>query len=164
MRLRQTWIWLSLLLSLLLAGCGFRLRGSYLLPEQLSTLYVQSHDEYSEVSQQLKRLLKANNTQLLSQASPEYPVVQLQGDKLDRRTLSIFSNGQVAEYELIYSVEYALRLPQQDATKQKVEIYRNYQDDPDAALAKSKELELIINEMRQQAADRIMRQLAATSQ
>jgi LPS-assembly lipoprotein len=82
-------------------------------------------------------------------------------DKLDRRTLSVFNNGQVAEYELIYTVKYQLRIPQQEVQQFKFELNRDYQDDPNSALAKSRELNLMLTEMRKQAADKILRNLAS---
>ncbi len=65
-------------------------------------------------------------------------------DGLQRRTLSLFPNGQVAEYELIYTVE----LSDDDAgsgchSPTKLSLYRDYQDDPSRALAKARELDLI---------------------
>ncbi|OZB36659.1 MAG: hypothetical protein B7X50_13020, partial [Alishewanella sp. 34-51-39] len=76
------------------------------------------------------------------------------------RTLSLFANGQVAEYELIYKVEYRIQLPGEQEQFYQFELYRDYQDDPNQALAKAQELELLLSELRQQAANRIIRQLA----
>jgi len=41
------------------------------------------------------------------------------------------------------------------------EVVRDYQDDPDRALAKSRELTLLLNEMRKVAADKILRDMAS---
>ena len=88
------------------------------------------------------------------------PVLMLQQDSLERRTLSLFPNGQVAEYELIYRVQYQLLLPGQELQQFQFELTRDYQDDPNQAAAKAKELELMLGELRQQAANRIVRQLS----
>ena len=74
--------------------------------------------------------------------------------------MSLFSYGQVAEYELIYSVHYQVRFTGEDAQDFRFELYRDYQDDPNLALAKSRELSLLLNEMRTAAADKILRDLA----
>ena len=50
--------------------------------------------------------------------------------------------------------------PGKEAIEQRFELYRNYQDDPDNALAKAKELELLLNEIRMQASRRIVRELS----
>ena len=88
------------------------------------------------------------------------PELRLLKDKLDRRTLSVFPNGQVAEYELIYTVIYELRFANEDIQTFTFEINRDYQDDPNLALAKSRELSLMLGEMRQESADRILRNMA----
>ena len=41
------------------------------------------------------------------------------------------------------------------------EVVRDYQDDPDQVLAKSRELELMLDEMRDEAADIIIRRLSS---
>ena len=151
---------LFLVLSLL-SSCGFRFRGDYLLPPELQTLYVSSVDTYGELSRILKRHLKLNKVTVVSSFTTEYPELHLLNDNLSRRNLSVFPNGQVAEYELIYSVNYQLRFPNQDPENFNFELYRDYQDDPNIALAKSRELTLLLSEMRQQAADKILREMAS---
>ena len=153
---------LSLFIILsLLSSCGFRLRGDYLLPTELQTLYVSSIDTYGELSRILKRHLKLNKVTVVSSFTNEYPELHLLNDNLSRRNLSVFPNGQIAEYELIYSVNYQLRFPNQDPQNFNFELYRDYQDDPNIALAKSRELTLLLSEMRQQAADKILRAMAS---
>ena len=83
--------------------------------------------------------------------------IRLQGDDLNRRLLSLFPTGQVAEYELILSVRYLIAFPGKEPQAVEFEVTREYQDDPDAILAKSRELQLVLTEMRQQASERIVR-------
>ncbi len=153
---------LSMLLStMLLNACGFKLRGDYLLAPQLQTLYVSSVDTHGELTRLVKKHLQVNHVKILSRPQPKTPELRILADKLDRRTLSVFDNGQVAEYEIIYTVNYQLSLPNKDALKFSFELTRDYQDDPDNALAKSRELSLMLSEMRRQAADRILRNMAS---
>ena len=93
-----------------------------------------------------------------NQVIPELKILQ---DALDRRTLSVLPNGQVAEYELIYKVKYQVVIENQPSQNFEFELNRDYQDDPDLALAKSRELTLLLSEMRQLAADRILRDMAS---
>lgn len=144
----------------LLAGCGFKLRGSHFIPEHFHTLHVSSFDEHAEIVRLVENQLKANEVNLQTSASPNTATLQLLSDSLDRRTLTLFPNGQIAEYELTYRVDFLVVLPGKTEQTFVVEVARDYQDDPDRALAKSRELTLILSEMRQQAAERIIRQLA----
>jgi len=151
---------LLLITTIVLSGCGFKLRGAHQLPSQLQSLTLVSTDRYSELARLLKTQFAVNDINLV-EPNPSVTEFKLFKDKLDRRTLSLFPNGQVAEYGLIYSVRYAITVSGKPTQDFDFEIYRDYQDDPQSALAKSKELKLILKEMRQQAADKILRQMAS---
>ncbi len=151
-------MWTGLLVSsLLLSSCGFHLRGSLPL-ERYPAIFVDAK-KHSELASLLSDQLESNKVKLLTELDPKAPALMLQQDSLERRTLSLFPNGQVAEYELIYRVKYQLLLPGQDIQEFQFELTRDYQDDPNLALAKAKELDLLLQELRNQAASRIIRQL-----
>ncbi|MBW0278246.1 LPS-assembly lipoprotein LptE [Shewanella xiamenensis] len=143
------------------AGCGFKLQRSYQIPEQLNQLSLSSSDEYSELTRLVRERLRLNNVKIVDAAN-DVPVLRLITDSLERSTLSLYPTGNVAEYELIYFVEFAVSLPGKEAQPFKIEIRRDYLDDPRTALAKSREMELLVKEMRIQAADRILQSLAST--
>ena len=82
-------------------------------------------------------------------------------EKLERQLLSVYPSGQVAEYELIYVVRYRVQFPGKEAVMVQFEVVRDYQDDPDQVLAKSRELELMLSEMRDEAADIMIRRLSS---
>jgi LPS-assembly lipoprotein len=156
-----------LTIVLTIVGCGFKLRGDYGLPadiQQLQLLALQKNTPlYRILWKQLQgfNIEVLDNTASVSQTAPEIDaIVYLNSDKLERRLLSLFSTGQVAEYELVYTIKYQIQFPGQDAQEIEFDVTREYQDDPDAVLAKSRELDLIQNEMRQEAANRIIRQIA----
>jgi LPS-assembly lipoprotein len=151
----------SFLVIFVLTSCGFSLRGDYVMSSQLQTLFVSSTDTHSELTRVLKQQLTLNKVQVVKSFSTEIPEIRLLKDTLDRRTLSVFTNGQVAEYELIYTVRYELRINDRETQAFTFEINRDYQDDPDNALAKSRELTLMLSEMRQQAAVSIVRNIAS---
>lgn len=143
-----------------LSSCGFQLRGDYLLSDELQTLYVSSSDIHGELTRLVKQHLGRNQVKVLSASTQNAPELRIISDKLDRRTLSVFQNGQVAEYELIYAVHYQLRFANQEPLDFRFELNRDYQDDPNFALAKSRELSLLLSEMRTSAADKILRDMA----
>lgn len=144
-----------------LSACGFRLRGDFLLAPELQTLYVSSEDKHGELTRLVKQHLTLNQVNVLKTPQNEQPELRILKDKLTRRTLSVFPNGQVAEYELIYTVSYQLRIANQVPESFSFELYRDYQDDPDRALAKSRELSLLLSELRKTAADKILRNMAS---
>jgi LPS-assembly lipoprotein len=154
---RQAVLPVLLLVTLLLSSCGFQLRGQLPLAKY-PAIHLQG-DKHSQLLTELSMQLSRNDVQLLAQSSANVPQITLDRDSLQRRTLSLFPNGQVAEYELIYTVNYQLQLPNQEPIPYKIELFRDYQDDPNRALAKARELDLLLSELRSQAVARIIRQL-----
>jgi LPS-assembly lipoprotein len=149
------------IILMMLNGCGFQLRGNYLLAPELQTIIFSSVDQYGELTRLVKQHLSINDVTLVRQSEKAIPQMRILQDNLDRRTLSVFPNGQVAEYELIYTVRYQILIPGQDIQSFRFELNRDYQDDPDIALAKSRELSLMLQEMRKEAANKILRDMAS---
>ena len=141
------------------SGCGFRLKGQYYLPESLQILHVSASKKFSPLAKQVKLRLAQNQIQLMSDPSQDVAELKILPEKFQRRTLSLFPNGQVAEYELIYQVEFAVIKPKQEALHFEFELSREFQDDPNNALAKERERQLILKELRVMASDRILAQL-----
>ncbi|KIO37559.1 MULTISPECIES: LPS assembly lipoprotein LptE [unclassified Shewanella] len=148
---------LSVLLS---AGCGFKLQRSYSIPDSLKTLTLSSQDEYSELTRLVRERLRLNSITVVEDDA-SVPRVRILNDSLDRSTLSLYPTGNVAEYELNYHVRFAVQYPEREAKAFDVDIHRDYLDDPRTALAKSREMELLVKEMRIQAADQIIQILAS---
>ncbi|MXR70219.1 LPS assembly lipoprotein LptE [Shewanella insulae] len=148
---------LSVLLS---AGCGFKLQRSYSIPDSLKTLTLSSQDEYSELTRLVRERLRLNSITVVENDA-SVPAVRILNDSLDRSTLSLYPTGNVAEYELNYHVRFAVQYPEREAKAFEVDIHRDYLDDPRTALAKSREMELLVKEMRIQAADSIIQILAS---
>jgi LPS-assembly lipoprotein len=158
-----------LTIVLTIVGCGFKLRGDYGLPTGIQQLQLLAAQKNTPLHRILGKQLQGinidvwDNTASASQLDEQVDViVYLSSDQLERRLLSLFSSGQVAEYELVYTIKYQIQFPAQDALEIEFDVTREYQDDPDEVLAKSRELDLIQNEMRQEAANRIIRQIASS--
>lgn len=154
---------------LVLQGCGFKLRGSQALPSFLNNVVILSQFDYLPLARALDDRLPVYQLNSIvgektipSGIEPTTVVlIKLQPEGLERRLLSVFSTGQVAEYELIYSVEYEVIFPFAEPIQSKMIVAREYQDDPDQVLAKSRELDLVLDQMRQESADRIIRLLSS---
>ena len=150
-----------LLIASLLSACGFRPRGEYLIAPELKTLTITSTDKYGELTRLVKEHFQFNDVKIVNGTSELVPELHILQDRLDRRQLSVFPNGQIAEYEIIYTVQYQVLIGDKEPQFFEFELNRDYQDDPNFALAKSRELNLLLNEMRKTAADRILRSMAS---
>ena len=151
-----------------MSGCGFKLRGGQPLPLGVTQLSVSSTVDHGPLHRALEKQIDLYQIPLVDQmtsADEDHTIaIRLLPDNLDRRLLSLFPTGQVAEYELVLSVRYQVIFPGQEVQEFNFDITREYQDDPDAILAKSRELDLVLSEMRQRAADNIIRLLVSQSQ
>lgn len=161
-RIRLT---VALIAILAISACGFQLRGSQQFPDFIRQVEVRSLSAHDPQSRAIAERLSVYQLGFTRAASAEMQantvVIELRPENLDRRLLSVFQTGQVAEYELIYRIDYRLTFPSGESLDSSVEVLREYQDDPDQVLAKSRELDLILTEMRADAADRIIRLMAS---
>ncbi|MFT2092710.1 LPS assembly lipoprotein LptE [Paraglaciecola sp. 2405UD69-4] len=159
---------LTVVMSLFLSACGFKLRGDYNLPSNIKQLELTAEQKNTPLYRNLRNQLEGFNIEVFDSHLKENITrddidarVYIKSDQLERRLLSLFSTGQVAEYELVYTIKYLIQFPNEEPQLQEFDVTREYQDDPDAVLAKSRELDLIQKEMRQTAAARIINQLAS---
>ncbi|WP_194756005.1 LPS-assembly lipoprotein LptE [Aliidiomarina indica] len=138
----------------MLSACGFQLRGDYQISAQIEQLSLDG-PRGSEALVRVREIFEQRNIQLTT-ADEGVTHVEIGNDRLDRRILSMLSSGQVAEYELIYMLPVTITTQSGDEYHHEIQILRDYQDDPNFALAKHRELELLISEMRTDAAHRLL--------
>lgn len=151
-------------LAMMTSACGFHFRGNYLLPDEVSTISVTSFDSYNQITRNVKNQLRLNGVEVVSPGS-DVPNLHLiresdNDDSDNGRTLSLYQNSRAAEYELSYQVSYQVTVPGYDKKTFNINVTRSYLDNPLAALAKSVERDMTLEEMREQAAEQIVRQMA----
>ena len=145
----------------LVSACGFTLRGVTPLPPELQTLVLASAQPDGEFEREVRRALENNGVSLV-ESGAVYRLV-LGGESISERTLSVNANARSGEFELALRVEYDLRQngsvisgPNLLATT------RVYLTDPENAVAKEEEANLIRSEMRRELAQQLLRQLQAS--
>ncbi|AZL84338.1 hypothetical protein EIJ81_06655 [Aliivibrio salmonicida] len=146
-------------LSIMTSACGFQLRGSYLLPEEVHEVSLTSFDQYSNLTRDVQKQLRMNGVKQVAPTTVT-PTLNLISETTSERTLSLYQNSRAAEIELTYTVQYSVLIPGHDLKTYTTTVNRNYLDNPLTALAKSVERDMIEDEMRTQAAEQILRQMA----
>jgi LPS-assembly lipoprotein len=139
------------------------------LPESLTQVVITAPLQYSPLTRALQKRLPVYQLEgLINPTANVNPtmidktvIVKLQPEQFERRLLSVFSSGQVAEYDLVYTVRYEVIFPNKMPIDNTLTVSRDYQDDPDQILAKSRELNLVLNELRTESADRLIRLLSS---
>lgn len=154
-----------LLTSCLLSGCGFTLRGAADLSPDLQSLVLVSADGNSDISRELTRSLRASNVTLIDNADAGTDTYQLLvgNTRSSERVLSVNSNARAGEYELTVSVPIQLRRGGEVVMPtETLSIAKVYLADPNSAVAKAEERELMEGEMRRELVNQILRRLQNT--
>jgi LPS-assembly lipoprotein len=149
-----------LLMSLLLAACGFHLRGQAGMP--FSTLYLDAANPGTPFISELRRNLEANKVTLVNSAKQADVVLNISFEYPERQILSLGGSGRVSEYSLRYRVSLRAYDPQQRdwIPAEDIVLHRDYSYDDTKILAKEAEENLLYQSMRTDMVQQIVRRLS----
>lgn len=155
-----------ILAGLLLAGCGFQLRGAgnYQMPASLSTLRVTVAG--SQAANDPLRLAMEDALRVQAGVSivqtADAPTLVITHENVDSQTLSVDASGKVAEYLLRYEIGFAVAdaAGGELAPPQTLRLQRDYRFNPLNVLAKEQEEANLKRELRRDALSQIVRRLS----
>ena len=152
---------LTLLLALLLAGCGFQLRGSFSLP--FDTLHI-AQPESSELRAAIKRnIVASTQTRVVATAAVAQATLIVLADQSQKKIMSLNSAGRVREYQLertfVFTVANARG--QEFVPQSTIRITREMTFDDAAVLSKQAEETLLWRDIQNDMVQQLMRRLAA---
>jgi len=144
-------IGLTLFLSLLI-GCGYHLRGSITLPDELKNMYLFGPS--ASLKTEIEQILRSSKGKFATSPNEAGVVIKVMKEDLSRRVLSIGSTGKASEFELNYYLRFQIYDNQEVALmdEQTIELSREYFNDQTAVLAKEGEETIIRKEMYKQVA------------
>ncbi len=159
MRVLRTAI-LILTTSLLLAACGFHLRGEASMP--FSSLYIDAGNPGSALVAELRRNLEVNHIKLTDKATEADVVLNIVYDLPERQILTLGGSGRVNEFQLTYRVSLRAYDQQQRVwiPANELVLSRDYSYDDTKLLAKEAEEALLYQNMRADMVQQIMRRLS----
>lgn len=149
----------SALVCLLLAACGFQLRGTASLP--FETIYIPNST--TGIALDLKRNIRSGtNARVLEEAKGAEAQLQFTEESRRKEILSISAAGRVSEYRLVYRVAFRVSdgkggdfLPLST-----VMLTRDMTYDDAQVLAKETEEQLLFRDMQFDMVQQIMRRIS----
>jgi LPS-assembly lipoprotein len=130
--------------ALSVAGCGFQLQGALSIPPEMQRTYIATENPYSDFYRRLRAELLAAGVDVVDTATAATSTISISYDETDQRVLSVSARNVPTEYEVYYTIEYAVDdgtdvlLPSQSLT-----ITRDYTYDSTLVLGKAREEDLL---------------------
>ena len=150
---------LCLAASLLLAACGFQLRGVAALP--FDSLFVQAAPA-SQIAVQLKRAVQSGSgTRIADRPEQAEVILQIMNELQEKQILSLSGGGRVSEYQLRYRVLFRLTdaRNREHIPASEILLKRDYSFSDEQALSKEAEEALLYRDMRSDAVQQLVRRL-----
>ena len=157
--MRRLTFLLLILLTMVSAACGFKLRGSMQMP--FESIYVDSQG-FSMFDSELRRALAWNeNVKLVNDEAKADIKLSIEREIKDKKILSLSKAGNVTEFELGYQVIYQVTgsrlVPPSES--QEINVIRGLTYSDDKILAKEEEELLLYEEMQMDAVAQLLRRL-----
>ena len=145
---------------MLLAGCGFRLRGTAEVP--FDTLYLPGAT--SGIALDLKRYIQAGtNARVVDDAAKADAIMQFTEEGRLKEVLSLTGTGKVREFQLRYRVGFRVHDGKgTDFVPQSlIQLTRDVTFNDAEILAKEQEEQILFRDMQTDMVQQILRRLAA---
>lgn len=149
------------LCSLVVAACGFHLRGSADLP--FATLNI-ALPQSSELRAELARTIASSSkTRVVDDAKDAQAVLSVLGDTQSKKILSLNSAGRVREYELVRTFVFQVNdaAGQNIVPRSQIVMRRDITFNDDQVLSKEAEEVLLWRDIQNDLLQQLLRRLAA---
>ena len=142
------------------SACGFRLVASDSLPGIMARPYLSLKDPYTEFSREFERQLKASGATLQVVRANSTAVIDVTKDSVQQRTLSVSALNIPTEYELTYTVTFAVQSADKELlAPQTISLSKDYSFEENVLLAKEHEADILRQQMARELVSIAMRRL-----
>lgn len=146
--------------ALVLAGCGFQLRGTQDVP--FHTLYIPGAS--AGIALDLKRNIEAGtDAKVVSDAKAADAILELSNERREKIILSLSGTGRVREFRLRYSVNFRVHdgKGNEYVPLSTVQLTRDVTFNDAEILAKEAEEQLLYRDMQADMVQQLLRRLSA---
>jgi len=128
----------------LLASCGFHLQGALTIPADMQRTYVDAVDPHSLFYRELRAQLRMAGVDLVDGGAHATAILSILFDDTEQRVLSVSARNVPTEYEVYYTIEYALNAGSKTLLDtQTLTLTRDYTYDSRLVLGKAREEDLL---------------------
>jgi LPS-assembly lipoprotein len=154
--------WALLSALTMLSACGFRLAGSDPLPGVLARPYLSLKDPYTDFSREFEHQLKSAGATLQTVRANSTATVEVTKDLVEQRTLSVSATNIPTEYELTYTVTFAVQGSDKELlAPQTISLSKDYSFEENVLLAKEHEADILRQQMARDLVAIAMRRLTS---
>jgi LPS-assembly lipoprotein len=144
------------------SGCGFRLAGSDPLPGILARPYLSVKDPYTDFAREFEHQLKSSGAMVQDVRAKSTATIEVTRDVVEQRTLSVSARNIPTEYELTYTVTFAVQGPDKELLKpQTINLSKDYSFVENELLAKEHEADILRRQMARDLVAIAMRRLTS---
>lgn len=127
-----------------LASCGYQLQGALTVPAEMERTYISTVDQHSRFYRELRAQLRMAGVNLVETDADATATFSVFFDETAQRVLSVSSRNVPTEYEVFYTIVYALNAGTKTLlNRQMLTLTRDYTYDETLVLGKAREEELL---------------------
>lgn len=147
---------LLVMLTTLLAACGFQLRGTGVDDFALRELDLRARNAYGETVKDVRQALTGSGVRV--HAGAPYTLV-LTRESEQQRTASYTSSARSAEYQLTSTLDYEIRSGNLSLLSDRVEVQKVYVYDANNLIASDQEGQQLRRELRREQVQQLLMRL-----
>ncbi len=148
-------LWLVVLVAVLQAGCGFQLRGSAGMPEDMTVTYVKGLNQYSDLVDDFVQALRVRKVDAVTAPDTLAATLQVNASNTEKLVQSVDTAGNVLEFEIRQTIRFTLYdregnvlLPQQIVTQRRDFLFTSTD-----VLAKQREENIVRRALQRKVVD-----------
>lgn len=152
-----------ILASMVLAACGFQLRGEARLPDYMDRTFVAAADDSTVLVRELGLLLEANGVSIVDRPGPDAATLHIDSQSMSRRPLSVTGQARVREFLIVFEVAWRLEDAAGEIALERstIRLTRDYSFDEGEILAAQREEEFLRDDLGRAMANQLIRRLEA---
>lgn len=135
---------LLVLPALLVAACGFQMRGAASVPPEMARTYIAADDQRSLFYRRLRDGLQGAGVNVVDSPVEATATFLIMSDIPGQRVLSVSARNVPREYEVFYTVFYSVQTEEETLLEPRTQtLTRDYTWDETQVLGKEKEEQLL---------------------